>query len=294
MAAPLDFEQRAVYYARRPSYPLSVLRFFREELKLNRQHIVADIGAGAGGSAKPLLRHVHSLCAVEPNAAMRQRARAWLGKEDNWLITDGCAEATKLDNDSIDLALMAHSFPFIDQQSAQKELKRILKLNSYVVVLHDRLDIQYGGFTEAFAQFLKQFGGNMPPPETGELQNFYPNDYQTARFRQQLRLNWAELQDHYHSLGRALLPNEPQHDLAMRTLKVLFEQHKQNQHVVLEYEAQLHFGLYNQYVPAISLRKSVFFQLLRPFAFLFYLLVKVNMLFWKMLFGNRDEEEKED
>lgn len=291
MAAHPDFEQRAAYYPQRPSYPLSVLYFLREELKLNRQHIVADIGAGAGGSAKPLLRHVHSLCAVEPNAAMRQRAESWLGKEENWLITDGTAEASKLDDDSIDLALIAHSFPFIEQQAAHRELERILKLNSYVVVLHDRLEIQYGGFTEAFAQFLEQFGGNMPSPSLEELEAFYPKDYQTARFRQQLRLSWAELEGHYHSLPQALLPNQPRHSLAIRALKILFQEHSQHEHVVLEYETQLHFGLYNQYVPAISLRKSLFFQLLRPFAFLFYLLIKVNMLFWKMLFGNRSDDD---
>lgn len=288
MAGSPHFDQRAVYYPQRPSYPLSVLRFLREELKLGRQHIVADIGSGAGGSAKPLLRHVHSLCAIEPHAAMRQRANDWLGKEDNWLMTSGTAEQTGLDDDSIDLALLAYSLPFVDVAATRAEIERVAKLNSYVVVLHNRLELQYGGFTEAFAQFLEQFGGPAPAPSTETLQQFFPNDYQTARFRQQLRLNWEELKAHYYSLPYSLLPHEDRHDLALRALRILFQQQAQQEHVIIEYETQLYFGLYNQYVPAISLRKSLFFQLLRPFAFLFYLLVKINMLFWRMLFGDKD------
>jgi hypothetical protein len=69
----------------------------------------------------------------------------------------------------------------------------------------------------------------------------------------------------------------------MKALRILFDQYAVDDVVVLDYQTELYYGLFNKNVPAISLRKNIFFTLLRPFAFGFYVLVKLNIYFWKML-----------
>jgi len=69
----------------------------------------------------------------------------------------------------------------------------------------------------------------------------------------------------------------------LKALHILFDQYAIEGELMLDYQTELYFGLFNKNVPAISLRKNIFFTLLRPFAFGFYVLVKVNVYFWKML-----------
>jgi hypothetical protein len=81
------------------------------------------------------------------------------------------------------------------------------------------------------------------------------------------------------------IPNEddPKFKWALKALRILFYQYALEGVVILDYQTELYFGLFNKNVPAISLRKNIFFTLLRPFAFAFYVLVKLNIYFWKTL-----------
>ncbi|MBS0382966.1 MAG: class I SAM-dependent methyltransferase [Proteobacteria bacterium] len=98
------FSDRVADYVRyRPDYPHALLDWLRDGLGLTPAWRVADIGAGTGISAKMFLDAGHAVTAVEPNAAMRGAAVAWLGGNPRFRAVDGRADATGLPAASVDL-----------------------------------------------------------------------------------------------------------------------------------------------------------------------------------------------
>ncbi len=66
------FSNRVANYVKyRPDYPPEVLQFFKDELNLQTDSVVADIGAGTGISSKMFLENGNRVFGIEPNAAMR-------------------------------------------------------------------------------------------------------------------------------------------------------------------------------------------------------------------------------
>lgn len=70
------FTGRSRDYSRcRPSYPDSSVDFLREPC--SEDHVV-DIGTGTGIFTKVLARYFRNVCAVEPNADMRESFQTFL------------------------------------------------------------------------------------------------------------------------------------------------------------------------------------------------------------------------
>ena len=143
----------------------------------------------------------------------------------------------------------------------------------------------------AYCQFFKQYSElgheyeRIPSKEA--LEKTFKDGYEHKSFANQVRLTSDGVQGYYLSSKNALSPEDPRYKWALKALRILFEQYQVDGEVHIDYHTQVYYGLYNMNVPAISLRKSVFFNLLRPFAFGFYILVKLNMYFWKRLLGRK-------
>jgi ubiquinone/menaquinone biosynthesis C-methylase UbiE len=85
--------------------------------------IVADVGAGTGIAANQLAKRVHTVVAIEPNAAMRERA----DKLPNVIWQDGTAEDTRLPDKSVDVAAAFQAFHWFDAVDAFREFRRIAR-----------------------------------------------------------------------------------------------------------------------------------------------------------------------
>ncbi len=100
------FSNRVENYVKyRPYYPKEILQLFRDEMNLQKNSVVADIGAGTGISAKLFLENGNPVFGVEPNAAMREAAENYLQNFPNFKIVDGTAEKTNLPDKSVDFEL---------------------------------------------------------------------------------------------------------------------------------------------------------------------------------------------
>jgi ubiquinone/menaquinone biosynthesis C-methylase UbiE len=131
------FADRAVDYALfRPSYPSAALDFALDGLRVSRPLIAADIGAGTGISSRLLADRGLRVLAIEPNPAMRESAGAHRGVT----FMDGTAEATGLEDASVDLVLCAQAFHWFKPQDALLEFWRILKPEGRIVVLMNERD----------------------------------------------------------------------------------------------------------------------------------------------------------
>jgi SAM-dependent methyltransferase len=144
------------YVASRPDYPAALFDEMRALGVLSAHSRIADIGAGTGIFSRGLLVRGYEVIAVEPNAAMRSEAEANLHAHSHYRSVAGSAEATTLDDASIDLITTAQAFLWFDVDGARAEFLRILKPNGNVaLVWNDRVltDPLQAAMDEVFTRF---------------------------------------------------------------------------------------------------------------------------------------------
>lgn len=271
-------------------YSNKVLNFLRTELKLGKKYVVLDIHSQNAQISNLLLPNVHLICSLTTDPSYHHFLTSKLKAHSNFISINASPEYTTIDDDSIDCIFIDETFRRYDSQKIMLEFERILRLNSYVLLSHHEYLKDSNAFTKDFKKWVHQLlhtkTYNKPPSST-ELNEFYKNGFQQQYFQHQKSftkedlLNYTRiLFDWYGQLWTA----EKAADLT-----ALYDKHSKNNKVILEYRTVIAYGLFNYSVPEISLRKSIFFNMLRPFAFGFYVLVKGNIYFWKALYKIKDK-----
>ena len=128
-----------IYEKYRPSYPQKYVEDIIEKCHLNFESLVADIGAGTGILTRQLLHNNLKVVGVEPNPDMRKVLKK-LETNKNFRAIEGTAEHTNLENNRIDLVVVAQAFHWFDKEKFKEECKRILKPNGSVWILWNQLD----------------------------------------------------------------------------------------------------------------------------------------------------------
>ena len=128
-----------IYEKYRPSYPQKYVEDIIEKCHLNFESLVADIGAGTGILTRQLLHNNLKVVGVEPNPDMRKVLKK-LETNKNFRAIEGTAEHTNLENNSIDLVVVAQAFHWFDKEKFKEECKRILKPNGSLWILWNQLD----------------------------------------------------------------------------------------------------------------------------------------------------------
>ena len=115
------FSNRVAHYIRsRPNYPPALLQFMRDRLGFTRDHVVADVGSGTGILTELLLKHGNVVHAIEPNEPMRRAAEQMLGpRYPNFRSVAAAAEATTLEDESVDFVTAGQAFHWFDPDRAR-------------------------------------------------------------------------------------------------------------------------------------------------------------------------------
>jgi len=151
------FSDRVDNYVKyRPGYPDEVIAFLQKECDLSSNSVIADIGSGTGIFTKLLLDKGYKVYAVEPNADMRQAAKEYLGVNENFIPTDGSAEATNLPSNRIDLIVCAQAFHWFNNEKTQSEFKRILTADGDAALIWNNRLADADDFSVAYESLLKQ------------------------------------------------------------------------------------------------------------------------------------------
>jgi len=148
------FSERAEDYVRfRPSYPVAAVDTVLAGLGDPASLTAADIGAGTGISARLLANRGVKVIAIEPNRAMRDVA------EPHPLVVfrEGTAEATGLDDTSVDLAFAAQAFHWFRADEALREFARILRPGARLALVWNRRDGE-DPFTTGYRAALHEVG----------------------------------------------------------------------------------------------------------------------------------------
>ena len=124
----------AAYDATRPSYPPRVA-----ELLASARSIV-DIGAGTGKLTQLLQIPGRELFAIDPSADMLRILRAKLPQVHLWQAS---AEATGLRDASVDAAVCAQTWHWVDGEAASCEAHRVVKPNGRLLLCWNTLDVTH-------------------------------------------------------------------------------------------------------------------------------------------------------
>ena len=243
------FSTRVADYVKyRPGYPPAVLRLLEEECGLDSTSIVADVGSGTGILSELFLRNGNRVYGVEPNREMREAGERLLAAHTNFVSVDGRAEATMLDDASVNFVTAGQAFHWFDPPHARREFIRVLRPDGWVVLVWN--DRRTGGtpFLEEYERLLLEYSTDYKEvsvkyAEESMLAALYgPSEMRTKTFDNEQVFDFDGLRGRLTSSSYTPEPGHPNFDPLMRELEALFRRHERDGRVVVAYDTKVFYG----------------------------------------------------
>ncbi len=124
-----------IYEKYRPSYPNEFIDYLYSEVGINRDSVIADVGAGTGKFTELLLQRNSFVYGVEPNEEMRDLAKSVLSQYRNFRSVNSSAEDIELPSKTIDFITVAQAFHWFDRAKFKSECRRLLKDGGKVILV---------------------------------------------------------------------------------------------------------------------------------------------------------------
>lgn len=242
------FSDRVENYVKyRPGYPPEVLSLFRDEMNLQSDSVVADIGAGTGISAKLFAANENVVFGVEPNELMREAAEEFLRDLPNFKAIDGTAENTTIPDDSVDFVVAAQAFHWFDRTKTRREFKRILKDGGFVVLIWNERQLDTTAFLRGYENLLIEFGTDYErirhdniTRET--LRGFFQTDFRQAIFRNAQTVDFDGLRGRMLSSSYVPSADNPRFAEMIKNLESLFAEHAESGKIDILYDTKVFYG----------------------------------------------------
>jgi SAM-dependent methyltransferase len=241
------FSSRVADYVRyRPSYPSALLDLLRAECSLRPGHIIADIGSGTGFLSELFLKNGNRVYGVEPNNDMRRAGEEYLASYDGFSSIEGSAEATTLDDASVDFVTAGQSFHWFEPDAARREFVRILKPGGWMVIAWNDRRMEEASFTRAYENILERFGIDYKNvkdsyPEADRIREFLSNFSQRDLPNYQI-LDWDSLRGRLRSSSFSPTEGHPNYAPMMEELRKLFDAYQQDGQVRMDYFTRVYYG----------------------------------------------------
>jgi SAM-dependent methyltransferase len=241
------FSSRVADYVRyRPSYPSALLDLLSGECALRSGHVIADIGSGTGFLSELFLKNGNRVYGIEPNKEMREAGEEYLASYDGFSSIEGSAEATTLDDSSIDFITAGQSFHWFEPDAARREFVRILKPNGWMLIAWNDRRMEEAPFTRAYENILERFGIDYKNvkdsyPEAQRIRGFLSTFSQRDLPNDQT-LDWDSLCGRLRSSSFTPPPGHSNYAPMIAELRKLFDAYQQNGQVRMDYFTRIYYG----------------------------------------------------
>jgi SAM-dependent methyltransferase len=229
------FTGRVEDYERyRLRYPPAVIEILASKCGLQREHLIADVGAGTGMLAELFLEYGNAVVAVEPNDEMRaaceRLASAWPGLT----VMKATAESTRLGDASVDFVAVGRAWHWFDRERTVAEFRRVLKPGGWVALVSNR---RYEDGSEEYAAYdaiLTEFGNGRGETarETRRAGEIAPLFGEGAVMQEELRgeqvLTLEEFLGQTQSFSVAPLPGDAKYEGMQTALRDFFARFEQD------------------------------------------------------------------
>jgi ubiquinone/menaquinone biosynthesis C-methylase UbiE len=243
------FSNRVADYIRyRPAYPSALVDLLRKECALLPDRVIADVGSGTGLLSKLFLEHGYSVYGVEPNDEMRAGGEEVLRSYRNFTSVNGSAEATTLDDSSVDLVTAGQAFHWFDPHAARHEFQRILKPCGFLVVVWNDRRISESHFSREYEDLLLRYGTDYTRvketyPGAAVMQRFFAgNRFHSRELANFQEFDFAGLSGRLRSSSYAPQEGHANYRPMMAELERLFGANQVNGRVRMNYTTQIYFG----------------------------------------------------
>jgi SAM-dependent methyltransferase len=242
------FSDRVENYVRyRPGYPPEALQALRAECGLMPSHAIADIASGTGIWTRMLLENGNRVYGVEPNAEMRQAGEGLLAGIPGFVSVAGTAEATTLEDHSMDFVTAAQAAHWFDRAASREEFARILKPGGWLFLLWNERLMDSTPFLRDYEQLLLTYGtdySEIRHERTTESVNefFDPAPFQERMFPMFQEFDYAGVEGRLLSSSYAPGPEHSQYASMLKDLRRIFAAHAVSGRVRLEYKTRIYFG----------------------------------------------------
>lgn len=243
------FSVRVEYYLQyRPHLPFEVVDTLKRELGLLGEWVVADVGSGTGFSSAPFLHNGNRVIGIEPNREMREVAEKYLVKYgEQFTSIDGCAEATTLEDSSVDLVVVGHAFHWFDTAQFRAECNRILRDPTNVVLMSNSGDPNREDMNE-----IKRIihGYQIEHDEEKRYQHdesrvtafFSEHGFRKFEIPNQHSLTFEELLGRICSMSYSPLPGHDRYGLMVDDLRSVFDRFSENGKMIMYHIGYLTIG----------------------------------------------------
>lgn len=243
------FSDRVADYVRyRPDYPTALLTWLQDERGVTPAWRVADVGAGTGIASKMFLDAGYRVTAVEPNAAMRDAAIAWLGGNPRFQAVDGRADATGLPDASVDLVTAAQAFHWFDPEAARHEFRRVLRPHGLAAIWWNSRRLTGTPFLEGYETLLQRHGTDYASvaarhPDDARMRAWFGEGLRgSARFEHRQLLAFDGLRGRLLSSSYVPKAGHSGHVPMLRALRELFDATARGGTVSMDYDTRVFAG----------------------------------------------------
>lgn len=240
------FSNRAENYAKfRPGYPDELFLFLEEQVKLEANASIVDIGSGTGLFAEPLLRHGYSVLGIEPNEDMRKAGEERLKQYQFFNSSSATAEQTGLDDRSVDLITVAQTFHWLDPEATRSECRRILKEDGHIVLAWNK-ESNRTEFEQKYSELRNRYRVEELGPtriDPVAINTFFaPQHAEVNSFVNKQYLDFDGLKGQLLSKSYTPLPGHPLYDEMITELIHLFVTYNEHGKVKIEYETLVYWA----------------------------------------------------
>ncbi|MGE8149946.1 methyltransferase domain-containing protein [Pseudomonas vancouverensis] len=171
-SAAAGYKQVADTYVRgRPDYPPQVAHWLRDELGLDDDKTVIDLGAGTGKFTARLVDTGAQVIAVEPVPQMLEKLSAAF---PGVLAVNGTAMDLPLPDASVDVVVCAQAFHWFAGSEALTEIARVLKPGGKLALVWNLRDTQVSWVPKLDA-IVNALEGDTPRYYTGAWRHAFPH-----------------------------------------------------------------------------------------------------------------------
>lgn len=237
------FSSRVENYIKyRPRYPPELIEFMISKNILSIQSNIADIGSGTGILSELFLKNGNKVYGVEPNTEMRNAAEKILQNYPNFISTDGSAEDTGLQENSIDLITVGQAFHWFNVDRTKREFKKILKSTGYIGLIWNNRRKTGKGFSSQYEEFVSKYGTDYKVVRKSEknVNDFY--HYQRKVFYNYQDLDFVGLKGRLLSVSYIPLEGHPNYKNMLKDLQIIFDENEQSGKVRIEYDTEILYG----------------------------------------------------
>ncbi|MGZ4731325.1 MAG: class I SAM-dependent methyltransferase [Terriglobales bacterium] len=242
------FSSRVDNYVRyRPGYPAAVIDLLQNDCGFSSASVIADIASGTGIFTRMLLERGNRVFGVEPNPGMRQAGEEFLSRYSRFTSVAGTAEATTLDDHTVDFVTAAQAAHWFDREKARQEFIRICRPGGWTVLLWNERRTGSTPFLRAYEQLLLEYGTDYQDVRhertTQQIETFFaPSRFQFRTFDYQQEFDYPALEGRLLSSSYTPQASDAAYTPMLRELRRMFDAHQVNGRVRFEYDTRVYYG----------------------------------------------------